>query len=764
AFGAQFNQSELRYIFLHELAHVKRGDLWLNWLVTVLQILHWFNPLLWLGFARLRADRELACDELALLRAGDSAGMAYGETIVKLLEGLSRPAAVPGLIGILEDKQQMRRRIAMISNFRRPGRWSALAAVLLAIIAAVSLTDAQTSSPAKTRIKVENDMDDVSATNSKGASNSYDSYFTPENNVTAPISGPNVTNATIRPDLTGTVTKKDGSLLPTRASVFIATAAPKTGTSTFCPSCYADCVKHAQTDAQGHFKIESLDPQLTFRILAVAKGYQPKSVSKVDPAKGPATIELKPMNDADAAPDHSLRGRVLDAKGNPVEGAVVEMVGTESKDGGGSYGALPGIDPLAVTDENGEFLITSKKPFDMMDVKVSARTFADKSFTHLPSGKTNDLLMTQGATITGRVLADGKPLAGITVGISGVDRQAGFYVGHFEISTDARGKFAFINVPPDVDFWIYTTMSSMKQYGAVPIRQIHSDKDGATTDVGDLIVEPAHRLAGRVKLADGQPLPPKVRLLVSRDQAWDSMQITLDAGGHFDVKSVPNELVTLSARVKDYHVSARNLSADLMNPYQLIGRVDRDITNLVFLLEKGPTERPDYRHVDPDYTEIRNRTLRGAESDMDHSHDWTISGRVLDKETKQPVTSFDVTPGQMDDWNRTAWSALRVLEGSNGVYTAYLSRRTGQPLLKVEADGYLPASRKLSRGNATNVDFLLQKGDGPSGTVVTSDGKPATGASVVLLTGEMNEAGFNSAGELTAYGSQSNLRMTDANG
>ena len=147
-FGGQFTGRELRYIFLHELAHVKRGDLWLNWLVTALQILHWFNPLLWLGFARLRADRELACDELALLRAGDNVGTAYGETVVKLLENLRCPTAIPGLVGILEDKKQMRRRISMIANFRRTGRWSALAVILIAALAAAALTDAQSNPPA----------------------------------------------------------------------------------------------------------------------------------------------------------------------------------------------------------------------------------------------------------------------------------------------------------------------------------------------------------------------------------------------------------------------------------------------------------------------------------------------------------------------------------------------------------------------------------------------------------------------------------------
>jgi len=763
-FGAQFAGGELRYVFLHELAHVKRGDLWLNWLVTALQIIHWFNPLLWLGFARLRADRELACDELALLRAGENAGTAYGETILKLLENLSRPAAIPGLVGILEDKKQMRRRIAMIANFQRPGKWSALAVILIAAVAAAALTDAQTNKPAGTRIKIENGVSDVSLTNEAAVGAAYDPYFARVNHISDASPTGISKDSQARPDLIGTVSAKGGAPLPVPANIFIATAAPKTGTSTFCPSCYADCVKHSRADAQGKFKIESLDPQLTFQILAVAKGYQPKSVSKVDPAKGPVKIELEPIQSADAAPDRSLRGRVVNPQGKPVEGAVVEMVGVETKAGGGSYGALPGIDPLAVTDEKGEFLITAKQPFEMMDVKVSARTFADKSFSRLPVGKQNELVMTEGATITGRVLLDGHPLKGVGVGISGVERQAGVYAGHFGTGTDAEGKFALVNIPPDVDFWIYTSMISMKKFGAVPIQKIHSGKDGETTDTGDLIAAPAHRLAGRVVLADGQPLPPKVRLFISREDVWDGMEITLDKEGNFDTTGFPNELIDLSVRVKGYHVSARNLSVDQMNPFQIIGRVDRDITNLVFMLEKGPDPQPDYQHIDPEYNEIRQRTLRGAEGVVEHSRDWTVSGQVMDAQTKQPLQNFRVTPGQTDQFYHAAWSDLRAVDGSNGIYLVYISKRTAQPMLKVEADGYLPAGAEIWPRDSTNVDFILKKGSGPAGTVVTPNGKPAAGATLVLLTGEMNEASFYPAGELKAFGNQHALCTADTNG
>src|SRR5437762_409184 len=98
---------ELRFVFLHELAHLKRRDIAVNWLTTILQILHWFNPLVWLAFARMRVDRELACDELALSFAAAGESKSYGGAIIKLVEGFARPAALPGLVGILEDRQQM---------------------------------------------------------------------------------------------------------------------------------------------------------------------------------------------------------------------------------------------------------------------------------------------------------------------------------------------------------------------------------------------------------------------------------------------------------------------------------------------------------------------------------------------------------------------------------------------------------------------------------------------------------------------------------
>ena len=120
-------REELRHVFLHELAHLKRHDMPVHCVTGFLQLLNWFNPVLWFAFRRMAADRELACDELALSCAGEGEKRAYGQTIIKLLEQCSRPAALPGLVGILEDKGQMRRRILMIAGFKPSRRWSLLA-------------------------------------------------------------------------------------------------------------------------------------------------------------------------------------------------------------------------------------------------------------------------------------------------------------------------------------------------------------------------------------------------------------------------------------------------------------------------------------------------------------------------------------------------------------------------------------------------------------------------------------------------------------
>jgi beta-lactamase regulating signal transducer with metallopeptidase domain/DNA-binding beta-propeller fold protein YncE len=143
----QFSAAELSHIFLHELAHVKRRDMGVLWLMSFCETLHWFNPLLWFGFRRMAADREFACDEMVLACEGEGERRGYGETILKLLESCAVPARVPGLVGILEDKAQIRRRILLIANFKQRPHRPIIAWVFAVTASLATLTDAQSERP-----------------------------------------------------------------------------------------------------------------------------------------------------------------------------------------------------------------------------------------------------------------------------------------------------------------------------------------------------------------------------------------------------------------------------------------------------------------------------------------------------------------------------------------------------------------------------------------------------------------------------------------
>lgn len=144
---AERNRTELRHIFLHELAHLKRHDVLMGYVASLLHLLHWFNPLLAWGFRRMRADRELACDGLALSVLAPDETAAYGRTIVHQIEQLltSRPRWVLTELG--GDRAQIKRRIAVISAAgpHRTYHRSPLAIALVGVLAWTGLTNGITA-------------------------------------------------------------------------------------------------------------------------------------------------------------------------------------------------------------------------------------------------------------------------------------------------------------------------------------------------------------------------------------------------------------------------------------------------------------------------------------------------------------------------------------------------------------------------------------------------------------------------------------------
>lgn len=90
-----------RHALLHELAHIRRGDLRLDELVEVVRALFWFHPLVWLAAARIRAWSEVACDATVARVLGRSTG-EYRDTLVLAARdalGLRRPVGLRAFTG-----------------------------------------------------------------------------------------------------------------------------------------------------------------------------------------------------------------------------------------------------------------------------------------------------------------------------------------------------------------------------------------------------------------------------------------------------------------------------------------------------------------------------------------------------------------------------------------------------------------------------------------------------------------------------------------
>lgn len=106
---AEMTSKEKKHILLHEIMHVKSGDLWFNSLWLFFLVIHWFNPILWLCYGMMRQDMEIACDHRALRYLQGQEYKAYGRTLLKMAECCQMQ-----LLTLSGDYRQMRARLKHI--------------------------------------------------------------------------------------------------------------------------------------------------------------------------------------------------------------------------------------------------------------------------------------------------------------------------------------------------------------------------------------------------------------------------------------------------------------------------------------------------------------------------------------------------------------------------------------------------------------------------------------------------------------------------
>lgn len=347
-----------------------------------------------------------------------------------------------------------------------------------------------------------------------------------------------------RLDLTGHAVSADGH--PVAASIILTQARLKPGKEESNKLLYPDLPKQVRADGQGDFKIEDLDSAFVYYAVAVAPHCRPRIFDTLDPDAGPLEIRFDNADSSNAAPGTVLRGLVVDTQRRAISGALVSMHDVTRN--GQDVMLADRIDAYAVTDRDGNFEIYSPVPFTDAGGSVEAPGFAPGLFEHwLPFYANDELMLNEGAAVKGRLVQGGKPVANAKVRVN---------MGP-SVFTDKEGRFLFMCLPANQSYSYFATMESLGSRGSLPMREFQVNGVGSTNDIGDVTLEAAFTVSGRIQLTDGKPIPGRSRISLGCSTFsgyQDRLSWVLAPDGTFRFAGVPAEKATLYLQIPGYEI------------------------------------------------------------------------------------------------------------------------------------------------------------------------------------------------------------------
>ncbi len=444
---------------------------------------------------------------------------------------------------------------------------------------------------------------------------------------------------------------------------------------------YGSMVK---TDAKGHvalklpLKMDSLD------FFIESPGYGPywagwESREFAEPIPPTLTAELDPA--------WSIGGIVVDEAGRPVQGATLRPRIEFKKRPGNTKQLSSGREVKSNAEGKWQFDCV---PDSMRDVqfeihhpqfKPGWRTLTRAEFGIAPgAAPAAKLALDPGLTVTGTVTDEaGNPIAGARI-------RAKFANDVREAKTGSDGTYRLTgcdHITARIVAWA----------------------KGRATDMQELRVEPDmkpvdfHMKPGgtiRIRVVDSQGNPvPKARILLQRWRGpvdyfeFGIVDEYADRRGVWEWHEAPLDEFKAD-------ICPRNVEAMTLAKQSLIARPEEYVFKLPPPL--------------------------------------VISGKVVDAESKKPVETFQVVWGIRAEDSHITWVRSPIHMAHEGKYELRPSYDYPGNLVRIEAEGYLPAvSRDVANDEGTvHVDFELKKGKSIAATLLAPDGSAAGKAKVAL--------------------------------
>lgn len=523
---------QIRFVLLHELAHIRRGDYLANLFQLFAEALLFFNPAVWWISQQVRREREACCDALAIELSGAPA--EYARTLVHVAENILTPTlAAASAMADRRSHSSLSDRVhrLLVPGYRPALRmtWRAMLSALVMGGVLLGLSAVGTRMTVAVAAELLSPQERIDRIEKKMA----------EYGQKPEVPGVNADRQSERVEIRGRVRMADGSVLPKASGLTIHSFSPRVGG-----------VYGAKLNADGSFSQKVPAGQIW--VGAEFAGFAPCYVGPLD-----GTITNR-FENVELVVDRGFEVvvRVVDAATQaPIAGGNLDA---QFWLNGHGIGHRTSPTPRLTTDAEGRVTLTCCVGVPLtLTLNAAGYEIVEERFEKVRPGQELRLAVRRGAMVSGRVVdkTNGRPVAGATLRMlherGAMERGYGWENDlRILATTDEQGAFVMRQLNPGTRYWVGVSAPGRE---SVMLSNVRAGQSNLVVRTGpELIVR--GRITGdlsRLKQAGGEMSIGTTLVQQIIDESTSSWGSSLkvqvrDGVGHFQFTNRIASTATLS--------------------------------------------------------------------------------------------------------------------------------------------------------------------------------------------------------------------------
>ena len=147
------SEEQVKYVLRHELMHLKRGDHIVSLLLSLLNAIYWFNPIIWIAARFIRSDMETACDSDVVRHFNKNEKSEYASIILTLFSKKQYGNLALGMVKGNTKKIAEKRIRGVFMRHKTNNKIKAASGLMCALLLFACFTTACQPTPEETIVK-----------------------------------------------------------------------------------------------------------------------------------------------------------------------------------------------------------------------------------------------------------------------------------------------------------------------------------------------------------------------------------------------------------------------------------------------------------------------------------------------------------------------------------------------------------------------------------------------------------------------------------